>query len=211
MSPPGGPSEQKWPCEGWPAGINHKCPSRLWDYGFAHRLMMMSPSLSKACVFGVRRMLDLRSSHRIRGHKSASSGFPAMMGGSEKGQGHSEEPPLQGESWSNRRSVKAAGLGGLHGRQRNLENILGVLVSSKSSRLSSKESGFLQQMHTYPTRTPYVPFSVASLLAEATRTLYNSGSNATTFKNQASMNTLCGWCAEKKCPTHQGSRSTFHK
>lgn len=64
------------------------------NYGFAHHLMLMSPGLSKACVFGVRRLLDLPSSHRIRGHKSASSGFPTMVGGSEKGQGHSEEPPL---------------------------------------------------------------------------------------------------------------------
>ena len=42
------------------------------------------------------------------------SGYPAMRNGSEKGPGHSEEPPLSGESWPKRRSMKAAGLLGLH-------------------------------------------------------------------------------------------------
>ena len=41
------------------------------------------------------------------------SGNPAMRNGSEKGPGHSEEPPLSGESWPKRRSMKAAGLLGL--------------------------------------------------------------------------------------------------
>ena len=70
------------------------------------------PDLSEACEFGIRSMLGLLSSGAWMYTRS---GFLAVRNGSEKGPGHPEEPPLSGESWPKKRSVKAAGLRGLHG------------------------------------------------------------------------------------------------